>query len=100
MNYADWSTLKTASKVAFKKIAAVAEVKNSDGDVTTHAKDAYIVLEQKRYDANTGAEIPAKQTTISLADLESKKSRLTKEKATIQAELTEVGKMITQIKKV
>ena len=100
MNYANWSTLKTASKVAFKKIAAVAEVKNSDGDVTTDAEDAYIVLEQKRYDANTGAEMTAKQSEISLSELESKKSRLTQEKAEIQAELAEVGKMITEIKKV
>ena len=88
MRYADWSTLKAASKVAFKKIAA-------SGD-----EPEYIVLEQKRYDASTGVEIAAKNTEISLSELESKKNRLTQEKATIQVELTEVGKMITEIKKV
>ena len=88
MKYADWSTLKAASKVAFKKIAASGN------------EPEYIVLEQKRYDASTGVERPAKNTKISLEELESKKSRLTKEKAKIQTELTEIGKMITQIKKV
>ena len=82
MRYADWSTLKAANKVAFKK----------EGNE--------IFLEQKRYDASTGVERPAKNTKISLEELESKKSRLTEEKAKIQAELTEVSKMITQIKKV
>ena len=45
MNYKDWTTLKTANKVAFKKIAAVAEVKDSDDNITTTSKDAYTVLE-------------------------------------------------------
>ena len=88
MRYADWSTLKAASKVAFKKIAASGN------------EPEYIVLEQKRYDTNTGVEVAVLKKRISLLELESKKNRLTQEKATIQTELTEVGKMITQIKKV
>ena len=100
MNYAKWSTLKTANKIAFKKIAAVAEVKDSDDNVTHPEQAAYIVLEQKRYDSNTGAEITAQKSKITLDELEHTKSKLTAEKTKIQAELTEVGKMITAIKKV
>lgn len=99
MNYKDWTTLKTANKVAFKKIAAVVEVKDSDNNITTHSKEAYIVLERKVYNPSTGAESTA-QDKIDLGELESHKAGLTREKAKITAELTEVGKMITAIKKV
>ena len=86
MNYADYSTLKAASKTVMKKIAA-------SGD-----EPEYIVFEKKRYNSSTGAEKPVKQTEISLSELESNKSRLTKEKAEIDAQLTEVNAMITDIK--
>lgn len=81
MQFKDWTTLKTANKVAFKKI-----------DDTT-------VLEKKVYDVNTGAESTV-QERMSLAELESVKAQKTAEKATLQTEITEIGKMITQIKKV
>tara|TARA_R110001583_G_scaffold6542_3_gene33171 strand:- start:1339 stop:1638 length:300 start_codon:yes stop_codon:yes gene_type:complete len=99
MDYKDWTTLKTANKVAFKKIAAVAEVKDSDDNITTTSKDAYTVLEKKVYNPSTGAESTV-ESRIDLGDLESHKARLTRDKAKITAELTEVGKMITAIKKV
>ena len=100
MNYANYSTLKGKSKQAFKKVAAVAEVKNSDGDVTTNGEPAYVVLETKQYDSNTGEEKTASTNRINLGELERDKVQLTAEKATIQAQLTEVNKMITDIKKV
>jgi len=105
MQYKDYSTLKAASKVAFKEIAAVPEVEvvyNSDGSIKTPSvpsQKAYTVLERKSYDPNTGAESTV-QDKLSLSDLEHKKAQLTAEKERIQAELTEVGKMITDIKKV
>ena len=99
MDYKDWTTLKTANKVAFKKIAAVAEVKDSDDNITTTSKDAYTVLEKKVYNPSTGAESTVEER-MSLAELEQEKVELTAEKTKIQAELTEVGKMITAIKKV
>ena len=112
MKYADWSTLKAASKVAFKKIAAVAEVKEVteieiiDGveniKVTTahvSPQKAYTVLEKKVYDANTGAE-STKQEQMTLGDLERVKAGKTAEKAALTIEIAEIGKMITQIKKV
>ena len=106
MNYANYSTLKGKSKQAFKKIAAVAEVKdtfNSDGTIKkmgTSAKEAYVVLETKQYDVNTGEEKTASTSKINLGELENEKKHLTAEKARIQAQLTEVNKMITDIKKV
>ena len=105
MQYKDYSTLKAASKVVFKEIAAVAEVKevrDDDGNITTEhvaSQKAYTVLERKSYDSSTGAESTV-QDKLSLSDLEREKSQLTAEKANIQAKLTEVGKMITDIKKV
>ena len=99
MNYKDWTTLKTANKVAFKKIPAVAEVKDSDGNITTESQKAYTVLEKKTYNTDTGAESTVEER-LSLGELEEKKIELTAEKTKITAELTEVGKMITAIKKV
>ena len=104
MNYANYSTLKGKSKQAFKKIAAIAEVAttfNEDGSIKKHGASevpAYVVLETKQYDVNTGEEKTASTIKISLADLESNKAQLTNEKAKIDAELTEINTMITDIK--
>ena len=104
MNYANYSTLKGKSKQAFKKIAAVAKVDdtfNSNGTVKkagTPAEEAYVVLETKQYDTNTGEEKAASTSKISLGELERDKAQLTSEKAKIQVQLTEVNKMITDIK--
>ena len=104
MNYANYSTLKGKSKQAFKKIAAVAEVKdtfNSDGTMKksgTPEQEAYVVLETKQYDVNTGEEKTASTSKIDLSELENNKSRLTAEKAKIDAELVEINTMITDIK--
>ena len=87
MNYKDCTTLKTAGKVAFKKIAA------------TDTHKAYTVLEKKTYDVNTGEESTS-QIQMSLAELEQEKAFKTAEKEALQKEITEIGKMITQIKKV
>ena len=105
MQYKDWSALKAAGKVAFKKIAAVAEVEavyNADGSIKTpsvSSQNAYTVLDRKSYDTNTGTESTV-EDRLSLSELEREKDQLTAEKARIQAKLTEVGKMITDIKKV
>ena len=99
MKYKDWTTLKTAGKVAFKKQAAIAQVKDSDGNTTTESQKAYTYIEKKTYNPDTGAESTV-ENRIDLGDLESHKARLTRDKAKITAELTEVGKMITAIKKV
>ena len=99
MKYKDWTTLKTAGKVAFKKIPAVAEVKDSDGKITTYSEKAYTVLERKVYNPDTGAESTIEKE-MSLVELERDKASKTAEKAKLTAEIAEIGKMITQIKKV
>ena len=99
MQYKDWTTLKTANKVAFKRIPAVDEVKDSGGNVTTYAQKAYTVLEKKVYNTDTGAESTIEKE-MSLVELEKIKARKTSEKAALQTEIAEIGKMITQIKKV
>ena len=104
MNYANYSTLKGKSKQAFKKIAAVAKVDdtfNEDGSIKkagTPGQEAYVVLETKQYDTNTGEEMTASTSEISLAELESSKAKLTANKAKIDAELVELEAMITDIK--
>ena len=104
MQYKDYSTLKAASKLAFKEIAAVAEVEavyNSDGSTKTagvSSQNAYTVLERKSYNPDTGVESTV-QDKLSVGDLEREKAQLTAEKARIQAQLTEVDKMIVDIKK-
>ena len=99
MRYKNWTTLKDAGKVAFKKIPAVDEVKDSDGNITTYAQKAYIILEKKVYNPDTGAESTV-QNEMTLAELERDKANKTAEKAKLTAEIVEIGKMITQIKKV
>ena len=86
MHYEDYSTLKAASKVVFKEIAA------------TGSQRAYTVLEKKSYNPNTGAESTVEER-LSLSELERRKDQLTADKDRAQAELTEVGKMIADIKK-
>ena len=80
MKYSNWSTLKAANKMGFKK------------------EGSNIFLEKKRYSTDTGEEITPSKSLIDLASLESEKDNLTFEKSQIQAELTEVNKMITAIK--
>ena len=87
MQFKDWTTLKTAGKVAFKKIAA------------TDVAREHIVLEQKKYMPDTGEEYTV-NTEMTLIELERLKSKKTAEKEALQKEITEIGKMITQIKKV
>jgi len=105
MHYKDWTTLKDAGKVAFKKIAAVAKVDttfNADGTVKkagTSGEEAYTVLERKVYNPNTGEESSV-QKEMSLSELEQAKAQKTAEKAALTTEIAEIGKMITQIKKV
>ena len=56
------------------------------------------MLEKKSYNPDTGAESTLEEK-LSLSDLERRKDQLTADKDRTQAELTEVGKMIADIKK-
>ena len=85
MKYADWSTLKTANKVVFKKIAA-------DGN-----NPEYTVIEKKVYNTDTGAESTV-QNKMSLGELEREKTEKPVAKGVLEIELAEINKMITEVK--
>ena len=80
MRVKNYSTLKSASKVAFSK----------DGDVVS--------LTEKRFNASTGEALSDSVREVSLSDYESEKSHLNSEKARIEADLAELAKIITDIK--
>jgi len=93
MEWSKYSSLKTAKKVAFEKVA---EVKDSDDNVT---KQAHIVLAQKRFDSETGEALADSKREYSLSDLEREKARYDTEMARAKAESDELAKMIADFKK-
>ena len=93
MKWSKYSSLKTAKKVAFEKVA---EEKDSDGRVL---KPAYIVLTQKRFDGETGEALDDSKREWSLSDLEREKARYDSDMAEAKAESDELAKAIEDFKK-
>ena len=93
MKWSKYSTLKTAKKVAFEKVA---EVKDSDDNVT---KQAHVVLSQKRFDGETGEAMDDSKREWSLSELEREKARYDKDIANAKAESDELAKAIEDFKK-
>jgi len=93
MRWSKYSTLKTAKKVAFEKVA---EEKDSDDKVV---KPAYIVLAQKHFDSETGESMDDSKREMSLSDLEREKARYDDEMANAKAESDELAKAIADFKK-
>ena len=93
MRWSKYSSLKTAKKVAFEKVA---EVKDSDDNVT---KEAHVVLSQKRFDRETGEALDDSKQEWSLSDLEREKARYDKDMAEAKAESDELAKAIADFKK-
>jgi len=93
MKWSKYSTLKSAKKVAFEKVA---EVKDSDDNVT---KEAHVVLAQKRFDAETGEALADSKHEYSLSDLEREKARYDDEMSRVKAESDELAKAIADFKK-
>ena len=93
MKWSKYSTLKTAKKVVFEKVA---EVKDSDDRVT---KEAHVVLAQKRFDSETGEALDDSKQEYSLSDLEREKVRYDHEMARAKAESDELAKAIADFKK-
>ena len=93
MKWSKYSTLKTAKKVAFEKVA---EEKDSDDKVVN---PAYIVLAQKHFDSQTGEAMDDSTREMSLTDLESEKARYDDEMARAKAESDELTKAIADFKK-
>ena len=93
MKWSRYSTLKTAKKVAFEKVA---EVKDSDDNVT---KEAHVVLAQKRFDSETGEALDDYKKEYSLIQLEREKASYDDDIAKAKAESDELAKMIADFKK-
>ena len=93
MKWSKYSSLKTAKKVAFEKVA---EVKYSDDNVT---KQAHVVLSQKRFDGETGEALDDSKQKWSLSQLEREKARYDSEIAKAKAESDELAKAIADFKK-
>jgi len=93
MKWSKYSTLKTAKKVAFEKVA---EVKDSDDNVL---KEAHVVLAQKRFDSETGEALDDSKQEWSLSGLEIEKARYDREIARAKAESDELAKAIEDFKK-
>ena len=79
MRIKDYSTLKAAGKVSLSK----------DGDVVS--------LTQKRFDANTGEALADSVREAELNHYKSEKSQKESEKAALEVDITELGKIIADI---
>ena len=80
MRVKNYSTLKSASKVVFSK----------DGDD--------IKLTEKRFNSSTGEALSDGVSEVDLRTYKSEKSNLEAEKARIEVDIAELGKIITDIK--
>jgi len=109
MNWSEYSTLKSGSKVSFvaDKVTtkeAVEEVQDSDGKVIQKAEAKeereFVVLAQKRWDGQTGEALSDSKREYSLSDLEREKAQYDSEIARLQAQSDGVKAAIVDFKKV
>ena len=109
MNWSEYSTLKSGSKVSFaadKQTTkeAVSEVQDSDGKVVraAEAKEEreFVVLAQKSWDGQTGEALSDSKREYTLSDLESEKGRFDSEIVKLQAQIDGVKAAIVDFKKV
>jgi len=109
MNWSEYSTLKSGSKVSFaadKQTTkeAVSEVQDSDGKVVRKAEAKeereFVVLAQKRWDGQTGEALSDSKSEYTLSQLESEKGRFDSEIARLQAQSDGLKAAIVDFKKV
>ena len=109
MNWSEYSTLKSGSKVSFAadKVTtkeAVSEVTDSDGNVVraAQAKEEreFVVLAKKCWDSQTGEALSDSKSEYSLSDLEREKARYDSEIARLQAQSDGLKAAIVDFKKV
>tara|TARA_R100000306_G_scaffold35885_1_gene36322 strand:+ start:49 stop:312 length:264 start_codon:yes stop_codon:yes gene_type:complete len=84
MRVKNYSTLKAASKVSFAK------VKDSDNE-------DIIQLTEKRFDSHTGEALSDSVHEVELDMYKNDKSTKEAEKVTLETDITELGKIITDI---
>ena len=109
MNWSEYSTLKSGSKVSFaadKQTTkeAVSEVQDSDGKVVQKAEAKeereFVVLAKKCWDGQTGEALSDSKSEYSLSDLESEKGRFDSEIARAKAQSDGLAAAIVDFKKV
>ena len=109
MNWSEYSTLKSGSKVSFAadKVTtkeAVEEVADSDGKVIQKAEAkeerSFVVLAQKSWDSQTGEALSDSKREYSLSELEREKAQYDSEMARLQAQSDGVKAAIVDFKKV
>ena len=79
MRVKDYSTLKSASKVAFSK----------DGDVVS--------LTEKKFNSSTGEALSDVVREVELSQYKSEKANLEAEKAALEVDIAELAKIIEDI---
>jgi hypothetical protein len=115
MNWSNYSSLKSAGNASFAKdkvttreaVEAVDEVRDDDGNITTHAVSArakeereYVVLVQKSWDGSTGEANADSKKEYSLRDLEREKAQYDADMARAKAQSDGLALAITDFKKV
>ena len=109
MNWSNYSSLKSGSKVSFAKEKvttreAVAEVTDDDGNVTTPAQPKeereFVALVQKSWNSATGEANADSKREYSLSDLEHEKSRYDSDIARAKAQSDGLAAAISDFKKV
>ena len=109
MNWSEYSTLKSGSKVSFaadKETTkeAVEEVQDSDGKVVqaAEAKEEreFVVLVKKGWDGQTGEALSDSKREYSLSDLEREKGRFDSDIARAKAQSDGLAAAIVDFKKV
>ena len=109
MNWKDYSSLKSGSKVSFanEKVTtreAVAEVTDDDGKVVRKAEAKqereFVALVQKSWDSSTGVANADSKREYSLSDLEREKARFDSEMARAKEQSDGLKAAIVDFKKV
>ena len=114
MNWSNYSSLKSGSKVSLGKekvttkeaVAAIAEVVDDDGNITTHAQSAqakvereFVALTSKSWDSNTGVANADSKKEYSLSQLEREKARYDSDIAKAKAQSDGLKAAIADFKK-
>ena len=108
MNWSNYSSLKSGSKVSFGKEKqttkeAVSEVLDDNGNVVTAAEAKeereFVALTSKSWDSNTGVANADTKREYSLRDLESEKARYDNEMAKAKAQSDGLKAAIADFKK-
>ena len=109
MNWKDYSSLKSGSKVSFAKEKqttkeAVAEVTDDDGNVTTAAQAkeerGFVPFVSKSWNSSTGVANADSKREYSLSDLEREKARYDGEIASAKEQSDGLALAIADFKKV